>query len=83
MQHTDKTLLLRFETLALFVFSLIFGFMLLRIRDFLFGEDIKGGGTDHHIDFQKKIEEEEQDNLDEILKTRGCRNLNIIMSTPP
>ena len=73
MQHTDKTLLLRFETLALFVFSLIFGFMLLRIRDFLFGED----RTDHHIDFKKKIEEEEQDNLDEILKTRGCRNLNI------
>ena len=58
--------------------------MLLRIRDFLFGEDISGGGgADHHIDFQKKIEEEEQDNLDEILKTRGCRNLNIIMSTPP
>lgn len=48
--------------------------MLLRIRDFLFGEDISGGGgADHHIDFQKKIEEEEQDNLDEIRKTQAVK----------
>jgi len=55
------------------VFSLGFGFMLLRIRDFLFGEDIRGVGANHHIDFQKKIEEEEQDNLDEILKTQAVK----------
>ena len=47
--------------------------MLLRIRDFLFGEDIRGGGANHHIDFKKKIEEEEQDNLDEILKTQAVK----------
>jgi hypothetical protein len=75
MQHTDSTLL-RFETLALFVFSLAFGMILLRIRDFLFGEDVDGGGGYPHIDFKKKIEEEEQANLDEIVKERGCRNLN-------
>ena len=74
MQHTDSTLL-RFETLALFVCSLAFGMLLLRIRDFLFGEDVDGGSY-HHIDFKKKIEEEEQANLDEIIKDRGCRNLD-------
>jgi len=49
--------------------------LLLRIRDFLFGEDVDGGSY-HHIDFKKKIEEEEQANLDEIIKDRGCRNLD-------
>jgi hypothetical protein len=75
MQHSDSTLL-RFETLALFVFSLAFGMLLIKLRDFLFGEDV--GGVSHHIDFKKKLEEEEQANLDEILRDRGCRkNLNI------
>ena len=48
---------------------------LLWLRDLFFGESI-GGGGDHRIDFKKKIEEEEQANLDEMLKDRGCRNLN-------
>ncbi len=65
MQQTDSTLL-RFETLALFIFSLAFGMGLLRIRDLLFGEDFSSGGSHCHIDVKKKIEEEEQANLEEI-----------------
>ena len=69
MQHTDSTLL-GFETLALFILSLAFGAGLLRIRDVLFGEDISCG-SNCHIDVKKKIEEEEQANLDQIIKGRG------------
>lgn len=73
MQHIVSTLLL-VETLAILVFSLVFGMGLLRLRDFLFGED--GSSGNHHIDFKKKIEEEEQANLDEILRDRGHRSLD-------
>ena len=69
MQYTDNTLL-RFETLALFFLSLAFGMGLLRIRDFIFGEDVSNSGI-KHIDFKKKIEEEEQANLDELFEGQG------------
>ena len=69
--YTDNTLL-RFETLALFFLSLTFGMALLRIRDFVFGEDVCNSDSGiKHIDFKKKIEEEEEANLDELFKGRG------------
>ena len=55
----DNThLSLRFESVALFVFSLAIGILLLKLRDLLFGRGIDG--RNHHISFKKKIEEETQ-----------------------
>mmetsp|Transcript_20754 Transcript_20754/g.41301 ORF Transcript_20754/g.41301 Transcript_20754/m.41301 type:complete len:130 (-) Transcript_20754:72-461(-) len=75
MQHTDSTLL-RLETLALFFFSLAFGAGLLRIKEYLFGDV----GDNHHIDFKKKREAEEQANLDEMFRVQGS-NLDTDVST--
>lgn len=41
----------------------------------VFGRDV--GLSDHHVDFDKKIVEEEQMNLDEILKGGRCKNLDV------
>ena len=74
MKYTDNTIL-RFETLAVFFISLAFGMILLRIRDYIFGEDVSSGSGINHIDFKKKIEEEEQANLDELFKSQGSNKL--------
>ena len=75
MQHADSTLL-RLATLALFFFSLAFGAGLLRIKEYLFGDV----GDNHHIDFKKKREAEEQANLDEMFRVQGS-NLDTDVST--
>lgn len=76
MEYTDNTIL-RFETLAVFFISLAFGMILLRIRDYIFGEDVSSSSSSgiNHIDFKKKIEEEEQANLDELFKSQGSNKL--------
>lgn len=55
-------------SLVIFILGLSLGFLLLRLRDVIFGSGV--GPTYDHIDFNKKIEEEEKLNLDQILKNR-------------
>ena len=70
-----NTIPLQLASIAILVFSLALGFILLRLRDIIFGGDVSTG--DHHIiDFNKKIEEEEQLNLDQILNKSRCGTLN-------
>jgi hypothetical protein len=70
----DNThLSLRFESVALFVFSLAIGILLLKLRDLLFGRGIDG--RNHHISFKKKIEEEEKLNLDVLMRHRRCKSV--------
>jgi len=69
MELTDD-LSLRFASLAIFIVSLAVGFVLLGLRDLVFEQDVRIGDGRHAIDFNKKIEEEEQLNLDEIDTTR-------------
>jgi hypothetical protein len=57
-------------SLVIFILGLLLGFLLLRLRDIIFGGGL--GPTYDHIDFDKKIEEEERLNLDQILKDRRC-----------
>ena len=55
-------------SLVIFALGLLLGLLLLRLRDIIFGGGV--GPTYDHIDFNKKIEEEEKMNLDQILKDR-------------
>jgi len=55
-------------SLVIFGLGLLLGLLLLRLRDIIFGGGV--GPTYDHIDFNKKIEEEEKMNLDQILKDR-------------
>ena len=56
---------LRLVAMAIFVLSLALGLVLLRLRDLVFGQDVgTEGGQRPKIDFRKKIESEEQLNLD-------------------
>ena len=68
MQHHTGGTLLYLETIALFIFSLVLGVAMLLIRDLLFGQDCSNCGSDKHIDFEKKIQEEERENLEKIIK---------------
>lgn len=78
--EVSDTFPLYIATIAVFAVSLVLGVVLLRLRDFVFGADI-GSLGDHHIDFNKKIEEEEQLNLDEMRKSRRCRNVSTVSIT--
>jgi hypothetical protein len=69
-----NTFLSHFGALTILSLSFMFGWILLKIKDFLFGHDVDVGY--HHIDFQKKIEEEEQLNIDELNKHPICKHLN-------
>ncbi len=63
-------------SLVIFILGLLLGFLLLRLRDVIFGGGL--GPTYDHIDFDKKIEEEERLNLDQILKDRrGTKPIGI------
>jgi hypothetical protein len=55
-------------SLVIFILGLLLGFLLLRLRDIIFGGGV--GPSYDHIDFNTKIEEEEKLNLDQILKDR-------------
>lgn len=71
----DDTISIQLASLAVFALSLALGFALLRLRDLVFGDGVSTA-ADHHIDFNKKIEEEEQLNLDLILQGRRCKSLD-------
>ena len=64
------TLPLQLASLLIFFGSLAIGYMLLRLRDIIFGQDVIMTKGDHRIDFNKKIVEEEQLNLDMLVKDR-------------
>ena len=63
------TLPLQLASLLIFFGSLAIGYMLLRLRDIIFGQDVVMTKGDR-IDFNKKIVEEEQLNLDMLVKDR-------------
>ena len=68
----EETIPIQLAAVAIFIFSLALGFLLLRLRDIIFGSDVGIGTVDHRIDFNKKIAEEEQMNLDLLLKGQKC-----------
>ncbi len=72
MKLLEETIPIQLATVAVFIFSLAFGFLLLRLRDVIFGSDVDIGTVDNRIDFNKKIAEEEQMNLDILLKGQKC-----------
>ena len=63
------TLPLQLASLLIFFGSLAIGYMLLQLRDIIFGQDVVMTKGDR-IDFNKKILEEEQLNLDILVKDR-------------
>ena len=67
--------------LAIFLLSLALGVVLLRLRDVIFGPDVGKPNNYHHIDFNKKIVEEEQLNLDEISKGNNKRGVGRKLDT--
>ena len=58
---------LHIAAIAIFFLSLALGIVLLRLRDLAFGPEA-GKPNNRHIDFSKKIAEEEQLNLDQLLR---------------
>lgn len=58
---------LHIAAIAIFFLSLALGVVLLRLRDFVFGTEA-GKHNNHQINFYNKIAEEEQLNLDELLR---------------
>ena len=66
------TIPLQLASLLIFIGSLAVGYILLMLRDVTFGRDSTKG--DHHIDFNKKIEEEEELNLNVL--GRSSKKLN-------
>ena len=52
--------------LLIFFFSLAFGLLMLKVRDFLF--DVEIGHVSAKIDFQKKVMEEQESNLKKLQK---------------
>ena len=67
------TIPLQLASILIFIGSLAVGYILLMLRDFMFGNDV-GTKGDHHIDFNKKIEEEEELNLNVL--GRSSKKLN-------
>lgn len=67
-----NTLLFRFETLVVLLLSLALGYLLLRVRDAVFGDVYSDKSSniagEFHVDFKKKIEQEEELNLNELWK---------------
>ena len=67
------TIPLQLASLLIFIGSLAVGYILLMLRDVMFGGDVSTKGN-HHVDFNKKIEEEEELNLDVL--GRSSKKLN-------
>ena len=73
------TIPLQLASLLIFIGSLAVGYILLMLRDILFGGDVSTKG-DHHIDFNKKIEEEEELNLNVLGRSSKKLNTESIIS---
>jgi len=73
------TIPLQLASLLIFIGSLAVGYVLLLLRDVLFGNDVSTKG-DHHIDFNKKIEEEEELNLNVLGQSSKRLNTESIIS---
>ena len=64
----NEAINIQLASVIIVILGLLSGFLLLRLRDVIFGGGV--GPTYNHIDFDKKIEEEENLNLDRIIESR-------------
>lgn len=69
----NEAINIQLASVIIVILGLLSGFLLLRLRDVIFGGGV--GPTYNHIDFDKKIEEEENLNLDRIIESRRGNDL--------